>query len=158
MSGLVTCAACHGFVVHPCRACLHCGVAPPSRRGFARILASRLVGVGATITLMACYGAMPDPSDDDCYGGGSCWEAPDAAVPDARVVPDAEVPDAEVSDTGIADPADGCAALDEPACMITEGCSASYTGVDCTHPDGGPCTPGAPCTCDSFVFARCLVD
>ena len=35
-------------------------------------------------------------------------------------------------------------------------CSASYTGINCTKPDGSACQSGdTGCTCESFVFAEC---
>ncbi|HLL25407.1 MAG TPA: Dickkopf N-terminal cysteine-rich domain-containing protein [Kofleriaceae bacterium] len=35
-------------------------------------------------------------------------------------------------------------------------CSASYTGINCTKPDGSSCQSGdSGCTCQSFVFAEC---
>ena len=35
-------------------------------------------------------------------------------------------------------------------------CTASYTGINCTKPDGSACQSGdANCTCQSFVFAEC---
>lgn len=36
-------------------------------------------------------------------------------------------------------------------------CSASYTGINCHKTDGTACKAGdVGCTCDSFVYARCL--
>jgi len=44
----------------------------------------------------------------------------------------------------------------EDDCLAGSGCGASYTGIDCTSPDGTACTAGdADCTCASFRFAEC---
>jgi hypothetical protein len=147
---LATCTVCHGFVVDAAAACLHCGTAPPTRW---RSFVGRLLAAGCSITLMACYGAMPNEPYD--------W--PDAAAPDApadaievsdAAPPDGLVPDAEPCDGG----ACACPTLDEAACETSDLCSPTYTGVNCTNPDGGPCMIGVPCTCESFVFDGCVAD
>ena len=47
----------------------------------------------------------------------------------------------------------------ESDCLNTadgNACSAAYTGINCTKPDGSSCQSGdSGCTCESFVFAEC---
>jgi hypothetical protein len=45
---------------------------------------------------------------------------------------------------------------DEPDCLARKDCEATYTGIDCTTPNGAACQAGSTnCTCASFVFANC---
>jgi hypothetical protein len=146
MASHALCAACGGFVVDPAAPCLHCDAAPRPLRRLMRFLATALLGVGATMTLMACYGAMPP--QDDCVYGGWCPDAaqapPDSGrIGDAAVTPDAAAPDA---------PPDPCAGLDPPTCDATDGCAAVITGVDCTSSGGGTCTPD-DCHCESYEYS-----
>lgn len=52
--------------------------------------------------------------------------------------------------------AEACAALDETACIASEECGPSYVGINCTNPDGSPCTGGGGCTCESYEYDACL--
>lgn len=46
---------------------------------------------------------------------------------------------------------------DEAACLAEDSCSAQYTGINCTDPNGNSCTEGgANCTCESFAFDECV--
>jgi Cys-rich repeat protein len=46
---------------------------------------------------------------------------------------------------------------DEADCLGRTDCGATYTGIDCTKPDGTACKSGdTGCTCASFVFATCV--
>jgi hypothetical protein len=52
-----------------------------------------------------------------------------------------------------------CTPLDEPACLASDTCAPTYVGIDCTDPDGAPCTETtAMCTCESFELAGCVPD
>ncbi len=53
--------------------------------------------------------------------------------------------------------AEACAALDEAACVVSDTCDAVYTGMGCTNPQGDPCNGQGACTCESFVYDRCIV-
>src|SRR5690242_7788364 len=82
--GLACCAACGGFILDPAAACIHCDAAPPPRRRLARFLLTSVLGVAASVTLMACYGMTyecdgPNGScvdvcyqDTDCQNGYYC--------------------------------------------------------------------------------------
>jgi hypothetical protein len=271
MQGLACCAACGGFIPDPSAACLHCGAPPAPRRGLARFLLTRLLGVAASVTLMACYGDM---SHYDCYDDGTCpcyadsecptgeyceeattqqceWggtctddlDCPDGydcdesrstcvpAAPDDGcqshydcALPEQQcdfatgacVPAVSCEDEGascgegarcepalgICVPCDGeacgtctgevtcatpppacpegtrpaieygcytaaciaeatcvaeeCLALDREACSASGICEPVYIGIDCTNPDGSPCSSGAGCTCASYEYDRCV--
>ena len=59
---------------------------------------------------------------------------------------------------GTCDVAPTCAAYQHEAdCMGGAGCTAMYTGLNCTTPNGASCTSGssANCTCTSFEYASC---
>lgn len=44
----------------------------------------------------------------------------------------------------------------EENCLLSVGCDPVYSGVNCTSPDGSPCSMGqGQCTCESFNFERC---
>lgn len=46
---------------------------------------------------------------------------------------------------------------DETDCLGRADCSGTYTGIDCTKPDGSACHSGdVNCTCASFQFATCV--
>jgi hypothetical protein len=51
-----------------------------------------------------------------------------------------------------------CGTFDnEVDCDAAEECESTYNGVNCTDPNGGPCTdPATECTCESFVFDECV--
>ncbi|MGE0870993.1 MAG: hypothetical protein AB7P03_20680 [Kofleriaceae bacterium] len=45
----------------------------------------------------------------------------------------------------------------EADCVDRAGsCTAVYTGVNCTNPDGTACQGGADCDCETFTFDRCV--
>jgi hypothetical protein len=45
----------------------------------------------------------------------------------------------------------------EADCLADQTCGATYTGEDCTKPDGSACHDGdANCTCAKFVYATCV--
>jgi hypothetical protein len=50
-----------------------------------------------------------------------------------------------------------CADINDQAdCLARGDCSAVYTGIDCTVPDGSTCQAGdTECTCASYVFTSC---
>jgi len=60
---------------------------------------------------------------------------------------------------GTCDLAPACDAYQHEAdCFsgATAGCRATYTGINCTKPDGSACQAGdTGCTCESFRFASC---
>jgi hypothetical protein len=101
MPALHTCPGCAGFVPAASSSCPHCDA--PVRR-LARRLGA-LLGAGAlSMTLMACYGAMPhhgeyanDPGCSDADHDGSC--APqDCNDADAATYPGAADPDLDQID------------------------------------------------------------
>ena len=51
-----------------------------------------------------------------------------------------------------------CSAIDDEIdCDAEQACESTYHGVNCTNPEGGPCTdPNVQCTCESFVFDECV--
>ena len=52
---------------------------------------------------------------------------------------------------------EACSGLDEAACFANSSCEAQYAGINCTDPEGDPCTEGtAMCTCESFEFDACV--
>lgn len=52
--------------------------------------------------------------------------------------------------------AEECLLLDEAACTASATCDPSYVGINCTNPDGSPCTGGTGCTCESYEYDRCV--
>lgn len=73
-------------------------------------------------------------------GSDGCWTGSCVAIVACDVVPTCGHYQHEAD---CFDPANGA-------------CSASYTGINCTKPDGSSCTSGdVGCTCQSFVFAEC---
>lgn len=45
---------------------------------------------------------------------------------------------------------------DQQDCLARSDCGATYSGIDCTTPNGAACTAGdTDCTCVSYVFASC---
>jgi hypothetical protein len=59
---------------------------------------------------------------------------------------------------GTCDVSPTCQAYQHEAdCFGADGCTASYTGINCTKADGSACQSGdTGCTCESFKFAQCL--
>lgn len=51
--------------------------------------------------------------------------------------------------------AEECLALDETECIASATCDPSYVGINCTNPDGSPCTGGSGCTCESYEYDHC---
>ncbi len=283
MPHLAACHRCQGFVADAARPCPHCDAEPPRWRRVARALSIAVIGAVSSMTLMACYGAMPnepwcnydDPAcrcdyygecedacsvDADCLSGEYCntsswtceWSgycSDDLNCPDTMVcdptrgtchpgiderceshydcllpaercdfvtgdcaptvacgvgllgceegtvcdasfgicVPctgdacgtcsgevtcavepldcaDGSVPAVSLDGcytggclTDATCAAEACAALDETACDAEPTCQPVYGGVNCSNPDGSPCSGGASCTCESFVFLSCIV-
>jgi len=73
MPVFATCASCHGFLPDLRAACVHCGAAPLRNRSLIRAIASALLGVTSTVTLMACYGVPPK---DECLDPDACGAEP----------------------------------------------------------------------------------
>lgn len=100
---------------------------------------STCAGVPTCGTKPQCpAGSVPAIGDDGCYRSG-----PDACntIATCDVNPECEAFQHE---------ADCLNPSDEKSC------SASYTGINCTKPDGSSCQSGdSGCTCESFVFAAC---
>jgi hypothetical protein len=66
----------------------------------------------------------------------------------------------ECSAVGLCDVAPACERFQhEQDCLDTSDgsqCTAAYTGINCTKPDGTACQSGdTGCTCESFKFAEC---
>jgi len=57
MSSLSKCPACSGVVPASVTACPHCEVAITPKSSFGKLAMGLLGGLGASMTLMACYGA-----------------------------------------------------------------------------------------------------
>jgi hypothetical protein len=104
---LPTCLSCQGFVPAGRAACPHCDAPLLRRRPLARILAS-MIGAGAmSVTLMACYGAMPHHYDHPgtaCGGAGADSDGDGACTPqdcndaDPATYPGAADPDLDQID------------------------------------------------------------
>lgn len=79
---LATCPACDGLVPAAARACPHCDRPRPARRTWLGRALRAAAAAGATMTLMACYGMIAEPSGDDCLDGDgdgwfpACYDAP----------------------------------------------------------------------------------
>jgi hypothetical protein len=242
MPGFASCPACSGFILDPRAACVHCGAPPAPRRGLARFLLVRLLGVASSVTLMACYGMTydcPNNRCDACYDDADCASGEQCDQTTGECVPvthwcdgDDDCPTGERCDvewhlcepagtpcgfdgatcgegsrcdpveeicvpcdaaTGACGACDGevtcaatppacppgtqpaieagcytaacipdatcvalaCAAHDEPACIADPACAPVYQGINCTNPEGDPCTTDPVCTCESYVFDGC---
>ena len=78
MPTLRSCPACAGFVPAASAACPHCDVAVPTKsRKLAKVIASLLAGGACSMTLMACYGAMPYRSEGPEYQSCNGYAATD---------------------------------------------------------------------------------
>jgi Cys-rich repeat protein len=119
--------------------------------------------IGGTCTPVGCT------TDDQCAAGCYCDEATGGCVESGYCSTDAECPEGQTCDearsTCIPDetpppppPPPACEDLtDEQACLDREDCIPTYTGINCTNPDGTTCESGdSGCTCESFQFAACV--
>lgn len=73
MSNLSKCPSCAGVVPSRATVCPHCVEPMPKKTGLGKLAIGVLGGIGASMTLMACYGAppacrsLPDGGDDCSY-------------------------------------------------------------------------------------------
>ena len=94
-----------------------------------------------------CAGEPTCGTEPQCPQGGvgevgtdGCWTGSCVAIVACDVTPSCNNYQHEAD---CFDPANGA-------------CSATYTGINCTKPDGSSCQSGdSGCTCESFVFATC---
>jgi len=108
---------------------------------------------------------LPCASDEECAAGCYCDPGSGTCVESCYCTTDNDATSAgwgwcdEDRTTCMPgeDPKPACEELTTSQdCYAREDCTAIYRGLNCTDPNGIPCTEGsAECTCESFVFDRC---
>ena len=105
-----------------------------------------------------CVPDLPDPAT--CQGEVTCDEAPPSCPEgtnpgivngcyNGECIADEDCPDGAPVYCS-----DHTAQAD---CLADDSCEAIYRGLNCTDPDGVPCTEEeANCTCESFTFYECV--
>jgi hypothetical protein len=109
---------------------------------------------------------IPCDSNDDCAAGCYCDTSTGSCIESCYCTDDATAESAgwgwcdEDRTTCMPgeDPTPACEEiLNEAECLLRDDCGAVYRGLNCTDPNGIPCTEGgAECTCESFVFDECV--
>ena len=133
MPALHACPACAGFVPASRSTCPHCDAAitPPRGHRLARVLVS-MIGAGAmSVTLMACYGAMPhhgEYAQNQCGTGYGHDQGGGDADNDGACAP---------QDCNDADPATYPGAADPDLDQIDQNCD----GVDGWRDPGAVAAP-----------------
>ncbi len=104
--------------------------------------------------------------NEDCANGQECDINRGTCVPakpaptcdqDPTVCGEGEVCDTE-GDAPVCRPATCEDHQDADTCGADSTCTSVFTGINCTDPNGADCTEGsANCTCESFVFATCIL-
>lgn len=107
-----------------------------------------------------CVPDLPDPPT--CQGEVTCDEQPpvcpegtNPGIVDGcyigECVPDAECPDGA--------PIFCSDHTTEDTCVADQACDPVYRGINCTDPDGRPCSePGSDCRCEDFDYHSCEDD
>jgi hypothetical protein len=124
-------------------------------------------GTGYTCQDGTCV-PIPCEDNDDCAAGcycdtasGSCVESCYCTTDDEAVAGGFGYCD-EPRNTCMpgSDPTPACEELTTQAdCTAREDCSNVYRGLNCSDPDGLPCTDGeAMCTCETYVWDECVTD
>jgi len=135
-----------------CAAGCYCASDTCTEAGFCSIDGDCAIGFTCNTTRSSC-----EPSPGTCAGAVTCTTP-------APMCPEHEVPlvvancfTGACSAIASCDATPTCDRLQhEDDCLAASGCGASYTGIDCTSPDGTACTAGdADCTCARFEFAAC---
>jgi hypothetical protein len=135
-----------------CAAGCYCASGTCSEAGFCSNDTDCTTGFVCDVKRSSCE---PDP--------GSCAGVVTCTTP-APLCPEHEVPVVVANCfTGACSAISSCDATPtcdrlqhEDDCLAETGCGATYTGIDCTSPDGTSCTAGdADCTCAHFEFAAC---
>ena len=103
-------------------------------------------------------GTNPDPGS--CNGAVSTTETPTCPAGQVPLIRDGAYTGActPIASCDVPPP---CEVLNtESDCLAQAGtCSPSYTGMDCTAPDGSACVAGeSNCSCASFTYASCSTD
>ena len=129
MPALHACPACRGFVPESRAVCPHCDAPVVRARPFARVLASMIGAAATSVTLMACYGAMPrhgEYAQNAC--GGSYHDGTGDQDGDGACAP---------QDCNDADPATYPGASDPDLDQIDQNCD----GVDGWRDPGAVAAP-----------------
>lgn len=106
MSSLSKCPSCSGVVPNSANTCPHCDGALTPRSSLGKLALGLLGGLGASMTLMACYGAPPTGcrfATDELPDGGCAGAIVNQPQFDGGTVSDASVPDGGTGDGGSRD-------------------------------------------------------